>query len=266
MSPFLYPVHAFGMGGIVFEKLAGGLQTFSHKILRSMKTRFFSLVLLFLGLASVSNAQSNVRIQAGINLANISVTENGSVDDANRLSRFQAGIIGDVHLGSIIYWQPGLLFTGKGAKVQHGKEGENGYFKQSFNPYYLEIPANFLVKAPLGKASSLFVGAGPYLGIGVGGKTKTEGQTILGGQYSIERKIEFSNDDPTTLTEEEGAGFGIVKRFDYGLNGTAGIEGKSIVLGVNYGYGLAKLQSGANSAEDNNNKNRVLSFTVGFKF
>ena len=64
---------------------------------------------------------------------------------------------------------------------------------------------------------------------------------------------------------EEGAGFGIVKRFDYGLNGTAGIEGKSIVLGANYGLGLAKLQSGGNSTEDNNNKNRVLSLFVGIK-
>ncbi len=57
----------------------------------------------------------------------------------------------------------------------------------------------------------------------------------------------------------------MLKRFDYGLNGTAGIEGKSVVLGVNYGLGLAKLQSGSNSSQDNNNKHRVLSFTLGFK-
>ncbi len=77
--------------------------------------------------------------------------------------------------------------------------------------------------------------------------------------------ITFSDDDPTTLSDEEGAGFGIIKRFDYGLNGTAGIEGKSIVLGINYGLGLAKIQSGGNSSQDNNNKHRVLSFTLGFK-
>jgi hypothetical protein len=34
---------------------------------------------------------------------------------------------------------------------------------------------------------------------------------------------------------------------------------------VNYGLGLAKLQSGGNSSEDDRNKHRVLSFTVGFK-
>lgn len=227
--------------------------------------RFFALLTSVVLLTAAAHAQSNVRIQAGINLANISVTDNGRVDDGNMLTSFNAGIIGDVHLGSILYFQPGVLFTGKGSKVQRGTAGSNGYFRQTFNPYYVEIPANLLLKAPLGAGSSFFVGAGPYLGIGVGGKTKTEGQTILGVQYSSERKIKYSNDDPTTLSTEEGTGFGIVKRFDYGLNGTAGIEGKSIVLSVNYGLGLAKLQSGSNNSADNNNKNRVMSISLGFK-
>ena len=87
----------------------------------------------------------------------------------------------------------------------------------------------------------------------------------MGLGFSGEEKIEFSNDDPTTTDYEEGAGFGIMKRFDYGLNGTAGIEGKSVVLGVNYGYGLAKLQSGSSSSSDENNKHRVLSISVGIK-
>jgi hypothetical protein len=100
--------------------------------------------------------------------------------------------------------------------------------------------------------------------VGVAGKVKTEGRSIV-GNYSSEKDIRFSDDDPTTLSQEEGAGLGIIKRFDYGLNGTIGIEGRSIVLGVNYGLGLAKLQSGSNNNEDNNNKHRVLSFTLGFK-
>ena len=38
-----------------------------------------------------------------------------------------------------------------------------------------------------------------------------------------------------------------------------------MVLGVNYGLGLAKLQSGADSGQDNDNKHRVFSVTLGFK-
>jgi len=214
---------------------------------------------------TVLHAQSSGQLKAGINLANVSVNNNGRVDDANMLTSFQVGFIGDVPLtGSIISLQPGIVFTGKGSKIQRGNPSDNGYYKQSSNPYYIEVPVNLVFKAPIGKDSRFFAGAGPYLAVGIAGKNKTEGRTIL-GSYSSERDITFSDDDPTTLSEEEGAGFGVLKRFDYGLNGTAGIEGKSIVLGVNYGLGLAKLQSGGNSSQDNNNKHRILSFTLGFK-
>ena len=102
--------------------------------------------------------------------------------------------------------------------------------------------------------------------MGISGNVRTEGTRAITGNYSYERDVVFSNDDPTTFNQEEGTGLGVVRRFDYGLNGVAGIEGKSLILGVNYGYGLAKLQSGSNSGEDNNNKHRLLSFTLGFKF
>lgn len=215
-------------------------------------------------LFSVSANAQTARIQGGINLANISVTDKGRVDDSKMLSSFTIGIVGDIPLAPFVSLQPGVLFTGKGSKVQNGTEGTNGYYKQTFNPRYIEIPANIVFKTPGVSGTRFFAGAGPYLAIGIGGKTKTEGQNLL-GSYNVERDITFSNDDPTTLNEEEGTGFNVVKRFDYGLNGTAGIETKSFVLSANYGLGLAKLQSGSNSSADNNNKHRVLSFTLGFK-
>jgi len=100
--------------------------------------------------------------------------------------------------------------------------------------------------------------------MGISGKNKVEG-SYLGVGFNSVKDIQYSNDDPTTMDYEEGAGFGIIKRFDYGLNGTVGIEGKSLSLGVNYGFGLAKLQSGSNSSADDNNKHRVLSIVLGIK-
>ena len=70
-------------------------------------------------------------------------------------------------------------------------------------------------------------------------------------------EYEWSNGYPKHSDYEEGVGFGIMKRFDYGLNGTAGIDLKKAVLSVNYGLGLAKLQSGSDSSDDENNKHRV---------
>jgi hypothetical protein len=231
-----------------------------------MKMKILTLSTALLLIGFVSTAQ-NTQIRGGLNLANVSVTENGRVDKANQLTSFQVGILTDIKLGSsMLSLQPGILYTGKGSKVQKGTAGQAGYFKQTFNPQYLEVPLNLLVKAPIGSSSRFFVGAGPYVAMGIGGKTKTEGTRALTGDYSFERDITFSNDDPTTFDQEEGTGLGVIRRFDYGLNGTAGIEGKSVVLGVNYGMGLAKLQSGTNNNADNNNKHRVLSLSLGFKF
>jgi hypothetical protein len=229
-----------------------------------MKLKFLFLSTVFFTTATAVKAQSG-QLRAGINLANVSVNSNGRVADANQLTSFQVGIIGDVALaGGAVSLQPGLIYTGKGSKIQNGEPGQIGYFKQTSNPFYIEVPVNIVFKAPIGGENKFFAGGGPYLGVGIAGKSKTEGSAVIG--VNGEREIQFSNDDPTTLSEEEGTGFGILKRFDYGLNGTVGIEGKSIVLSANYGLGLAKLQSGSNNGDGNNNKHRVLSFTVGFKF
>ncbi len=234
-----------------------------------LKTSFFvaaaTLTISTTMYAQESTAlEPSAQLRVGLNMANVSVTDDGRVDDANMLTSFNAGIVGDIPLASFISFQPGILFTGKGSKTQTGDPSSMTYSKETFNPYYIEIPANFVFKAPLGKTTHFFAGAGPYLGIGIAGKTKLEGK-LAGFNINGEKSIEYSNDDPTTTNQEEGAGFDRLKRFDYGLNGTAGIEGKTIVLGVGYGYGLAKLPSGSNSSADDNNKHRVLNFTVGFK-
>jgi outer membrane protein with beta-barrel domain len=222
----------------------------------------FLLVSLLI-ISMLTQAQkSSAIIRGGLNFANVSVTDNGNIDDAKMLTSFQVGILADIHVGSILYFQPGLLFTGKGTKTQSGTEGSANWYKATTNPYYLELPATLILKSP--GDVKFFGGAGPYLAMGVAGKNKIEG-AFFGTGFKSEKSIDWSNDDPTTLNSEEGAGFGIMRRFDYGINGTIGVEGKSAVFSVNYGFGLAKLQSASNSSEDNSNKHRVLSFTVGFK-
>jgi hypothetical protein len=155
------------------------------------------------------------------------------------------------------------VFTGKGAKTQSGNTTDATYYRATSNPYYIEVPANFVFKTPTGPIK-FFAGAGPYIAVGIAGKNKVDGK-FLGTSFSSENSIEWSNDDPSTFDYEEGSGYGIMKRFDYGLNGTAGLELTKAVLSVNYGLGLAKLQSGSNSSADDKNKHRVLSFTIGVK-
>ena len=222
------------------------------------------LMLLGSSAVLIATAQSGMILKGGLNVANVSVTSNGNVEDAKSLTSFHVGVVGDISLAKIISFQPGILFTGKGSKTQNGAQSDANYFRATTNPYYIEVPANLVFKLPVGERTKLFFGAGPYLAIGVAGKNKAEG-SYLGMDFKTENDIEFSDDDPTTLNFEEGAGFGILRRFDYGLNGLAGLEFNNVLFSVNYGHGLAKLQSGADNSSDDMNKYRVWSFSFGFK-
>jgi hypothetical protein len=231
-----------------------------------MKIKLLIFSVIFFGLTAATNAQ--VILKGGVNLANVTITNDGDIDRNKVLTSFQVGLSGDVKIASILYFQPGILLTGKGSKTESGDPNGNTWYKATSNPYYVEVPVNFVLKFGGDDkdkdAARFFVGAGPYLGIGVAGKNKVEGE-FLGASFSSEEDIEWSDDDPSTLDYEEGAGYGIMKRFDYGLNGTAGIEFSKVVIGVNYGLGLAKLQSGSNSSADDKNKHRVLSVTLGIR-
>lgn len=229
-----------------------------------MKIKLLCLAFFAATISSVSAQNSSVFIKAGYNMANISISEDGDVDENRMLSSFHVGLQGDIPvIKNILSIQPGLLFTGKGSKLQSGEPGQNGYYRSVVNPYYIEVPVNIVVKAPLGGDSKFFAGAGPYVAMGIAGKRKLDYQ-VLGIAYNRTDNVEFSNDDPTTQGEE-GAGYGILRRFDYGLNGTIGFEGEKAMFSVNYGLGLAKLQSGADNNVDEKNKHRVLSFTIGFR-
>ena len=93
-----------------------------------MKAKILALgAVISLGFGSSVFAQSGLTVKAGINLANVSVTDNGRVDDANALTSFQVGVTGDVHLGGPMYLQPGIFYTGKGSKVQNGDPSSYPY-------------------------------------------------------------------------------------------------------------------------------------------
>ncbi len=202
-------------------------------------------------------------LKGGVNRANISIQDDGSVNDAKTLTSFNVGFALDIPLATGLSIQPGLLFTGKGAKAEQGKETDQNYYRSTSNPMYIELPVNLVGKIPLGTTSNLLIGGGGYAAMGVAGKNKVQGK-LIGVSFNSEEDINYSNDDPTTRPEEN-AGFGKLKRFDYGLNAIGGLEFGKVQLTANYGYGLVKLNSGTNNRDDDNNKHRVLSVSLGLK-
>ncbi|WP_133054802.1 outer membrane beta-barrel protein, partial [Niastella populi] len=118
-------------------------------------------------------------LKGGVNFANVSYNKNGEVDKATMLTSFHVGIMGDISLAKVLAIQPGILFTGKGSKIQSGNTNDNFYYKVTANAFYIEILVNVAIKIPLESLkSNFFFGVGPYIAIGVGGKRKIEGRNL----------------------------------------------------------------------------------------
>jgi hypothetical protein len=220
-------------------------------------------------ISTTANAQAvrkndgGFQLVGGVNLANISVTDDGRVDDAKMLTSYRVGAIVDVPLGNFFSLQPGLLFTGKGAKTTVGNSTDLNYYQSTSNPMYIEMPFNFVGKLPLGEYSNLFFGAGPYAAMGVAGKNRVDGK-FFGVKFDRESNIIFNNDNPTT-SQEEDAGYGKLKRFDYGLNALGGLEFNKFSLSANYGMGFTKINSNTKNNANDEGKHRVLSLSLALK-
>ncbi|GGH80590.1 hypothetical protein HNQ91_005334 [Filimonas zeae] len=229
-----------------------------------------SKLILMAGLAgftmwSSANAQSTttttntnpggVWLRGSYSLANISTSGDGTVDNSNNLSTFNAGFIGDLPLNDMFSLQSGLFLQGKGAKAS----GDN--FSVRFRPYYLQLPVNFAVKVPIGTDSRFFIGAGPFVSMGLFGKTTSE-YTVAGVTTTVKNDIKFESVDGEG---ENDGNLDRLKRFEFGINGTAGVEAGRFLVGITYDWGLSKINQVYDNENNDKNKYRTLSLNLGFR-
>jgi len=221
--------------------------------------KLFLAMLLTTTVALSTKAQ--IYVQGGLNLANITKTNDGQTEKNNILPSFNAGILGRLELDPMFDLESGLLLTGHGSKAETYFTNGN-YTKTKFSPLYLQVPLNAVVKIPLDKGSNVFFNAGPYIAMGIGGKSTREDH-YFGVTSTSSNSIKFSNDDPFT-SQQDDAAYDKLKRFDFGLNFGGGFQFKHLILKANYGLGLSKINSTqSDNTVNDKNKYRTLSFSVG---
>jgi hypothetical protein len=225
------------------------------------------LIITFLAacISIVTHAQkSRIFYRMGVNFARVSISGNSDIDKASMLPSFQVGLMGDIPINKYFAIQPAIIYTGKGAKMESNDVNDVTYYEATAKPMYIEVPVNAVLKIPgRGKNADFFIGMGPYAALGVAGKREIEGR-YLGPTYESEERIIYSKEDIAEFEYHEVAGLGVLRRFDYGFNATAGLMGEGVMIAFNYGYGLKKLQS----AQDNQigrNEHRVISVIMGLK-
>ncbi|HEU5051983.1 MAG: porin family protein [Ginsengibacter sp.] len=222
------------------------------------------LLAIALSIAIFSTAKSQFYIQGGVNFANISTSKSGATEKNNMLTTFNAGVMARSNSTETIALEAGLLLEGRGAKADTYTTSatDDNYVKARFNPLYLELPVNFVVRLPLQHKENIFFNAGPYVAMGIAGKSKVETK-FLGVVSNSSNDIQFNNDNPTT-SQQEDASYDKLKRFDYGVNVGGGFDLGSVILKANYALGMAKINSTqSNNSTDNKNKYRTVSVSIG---
>src|SRR4029078_8504126 len=100
-----------------------------------MKLRSFATAFSLLIVISVNAQMTTAFIRAGVNLANVTITDDGAIDNAKSLTSFQLGFLVNVPIAPYIAFQPALVFTGKGTKSQSGSTTDATYYRATSNPY-----------------------------------------------------------------------------------------------------------------------------------
>ncbi|MBL7805965.1 MAG: PorT family protein [Saprospiraceae bacterium] len=197
---------------------------------------------LLFGCLNFAAAQVNFGVKAGLNLANLSYSDEFEDPDTKMLITFQVGAIADIDISDNFAIQPGLLLVGKGAR----QEDSDLDFKASVNPMYLQVPVNFLYKGDM-----FYVGAGPYAAFGLFGKAKAE----FAGEEDSE-DLSFGNAEDDDLAA-----------LDFGANIEAGVTLGQIRIGAGYALGLANIiPSDQREGSDASIKHGVISVNVAYMF
>jgi hypothetical protein len=223
------------------------------------------ITLVFLAACSVAHAQKVFGIKGGLNQTNLSNAFVGGLDESRQIQSFHAGVSANFPF-LIFSFQPSLLVSGKGARVTYGDPNSQNYFVSTTNPIYLELPATFNINIRLGDKTGVYAGAGPYIAMGLGGKNAVSGYREDGTYFSYKEKITYSNDDPKTLLADEGAAYGKLRRYDYGVQFGAGVIIAGITVAAFYDFGLTPINTISNGNQNDKLRNRTLGLSVGYMF
>lgn len=217
-----------------------------------MKSRnlFLIVALVFLTGLNAFSQDTRFAIQGAFNLQNLTGKDvTGDELDYDLAPAFNAGVNVIVPVAPDFYFQPGLYFAKKGAKMTEMEEDVNMCVA------YVELPLNFLYRGQLGNGYVL-VGFGPYVAYGVKGKLKSDSEEI---------DVEFKNEIPA----DEPYGTLYMKAFDAGAGVYAGYEtALGLYFQLNTQLGLLNINSKDNRTPDSEAvvKNVGFGLAVGYRF
>ena len=202
-----------------------------------MKKMMMTLLMGVLAIASY--AQARLDVHAGMSLANVTNS------DANLKVGYTVGLGVDYPIDELWAFQTGVNITSKGCKDK--MDGTS----MKVNPVYLDIPFLAALKMDICDGNKFVINAGPYLGIGLGGKITSE---MDGIETSAKLFSKVGSNDES-----------IMNRCALGLQYGVGLElADTYLVNLTGQYGFTNMIRKSFAGE--NNKNLAFLLTVGFRF
>lgn len=225
-----------------------------------MKT-LLSIALVFA--LSAAYAQRVIGVHGGVNINTITNTNRGGQDNYGSLQSFHVGVMGNLPF-TIFSFQPGIQVTGKGGVTTYGDPNSQGdYFVAETNPFYLEVPATINLNLRFGEFAGMYIGAGPYGAVGIGGTNRVHGRRE-GTEFGYNEKISFDKIKETP--REEGGAYSSYNKYDYGVRFNAGLFLTRLHIGAFYDQGLSPFNRISNGDQRDQLRLGTLGFTAGFVF
>ena len=229
-----------------------------------MKTKLFSFTLIFALATSMAFTQSseNSRISfgilGGVNMQNL----NGKSTTGDKLENtmiigYHAGVNVQIPIVPQFYFQPGLMFSTKGAESNIDLFSST-ILTSTYKLSYIELPLNFVYKAEVGNGYFM-LGFGPYIAYGIGGKAKFNINNT-----STEDNIIFANEYSSIISSD----WKYFKHLDYGGNIFFGYElNNGLSIQLNAQLGLAKINADNTAASSKSEfRNTGFGLSLGYNF
>lgn len=229
-----------------------------------MKTRTFYLLMILTLSGAMAFAQSTEKakmsfgVLGGVNFQNLTGTNShGDKLTNDMILGYHAGVNIQIPIAPQFYFQPGLMYSTKGAKNTYAILGNE--ITRTTKLSYIELPLNLVYKGALGNGF-VMLGFGPYVGYAIGGKVVTEG-----GSVTIDNKIVFKG----TIAQDDDETHATFKALDMGGNIFAGYEmSNGIFFQFDTQLGMIKInpENTGNTADKTSVKNTGFGLSLGYRF
>lgn len=200
--------------------------------------RKYAMAIFFLIALTEINGQVYPRYIFGVNLSTMKMKTRGLSSQPEMPAGIHFGGSIEIPVTDNLTFQPALLFSAKGTNYKIDS------LDIALSPIYIEIPANAVYT--FGKGTTrLFVFAGPYFGIGIGGYKLETG--------SIFKYINWGSGENKDL-----------KQLDIGFNFGTGVNIRGFIISAQYGIGLANVSPVKTDGSEM--KNEVIGISISSLF